>query len=599
MRNSMRLLKAPFLVSLWSLPLLPLAVNAGAHPKGYQRFSQGWTAEVRGKAYHQRAGSEIMPLKWLSALEMDVWGTRLLDILPSLGFLQDDSHLVLNPHRLPIGFAVIDDEETAHLYGDKTWVGVNCMACHTAALNIHGQRFLVEGSGGQVDFIKFHYAVQDAVGETLKSPWMFERFRRRMGDSNSEELRAYLGKFKRDFDKVVAGTYLDAYGRRYSFGPSLIDAQNGGTNFAAGCSANELTDSQLAALVYRPDNCQVLSAPVSIPHIWGTNSFDGTQYHGNVGNITGRNVGSMIQALSNTRIVKRPEGGIQFRSSADLRALHALEVWMKQLKAPTWKELEAKGVLRPIRLESANRGKALYEQNCLGCHAVAPELTPFNEYGVSAWKMTRIPVEEVGTDPQTFSTDSDFTRTLPELFVPAFKQAYGEDSVRPGNKVSGLNFREFFVGAVIRDELKRQNVSPLETLVMFGCRSPENPPLPNNVYKARPLDGIAFTAPFLHNGSVPTLWDLLQAPEDRPRLFYTGCEDFDPRKLGSACTRYSRNSFLYDTRKFGHSNQGHDYGTQLTNHEKLDLLEYIKTIESPAPAPILPQSPCYAAGEIH
>ena len=51
-------------------------------------------------------------------------------------------------------------------------------------------------------------------------------------------------------------------------------------------------------------------------------------------------------------------------------------------------------------------------------------------------------------------------------------------------------------------------------------------------YKARPLDGIWATAPFLHNGSVPSLWELLQPPERRVKTFYVGSRELDPVHVG-------------------------------------------------------------------
>jgi mono/diheme cytochrome c family protein len=99
-------------------------------------------------------------------------------------------------------------------------------------------------------------------------------------------------------------------------------------------------------------------------------------------------------------------------------------------------------------------------------------------------------------------------------------------------------------------------------------------------YVAPPLDGIWLRAPYLHNGSVPTLWHLLR-PAERPQTFYRGYDVIDPVRVGF---RYDvpheegRRFFLYDTRLPGNSNRGHEFGASLPEEEKAALLEYLKTL---------------------
>ena len=96
-------------------------------------------------------------------------------------------------------------------------------------------------------------------------------------------------------------------------------------------------------------------------------------------------------------------------------------------------------------------------------------------------------------------------------------------------------------------------------------------------YKARPLNGIWASAPFLHNGSVPNLWELLQKPEKRVATFNVGSWEIDPVKVGFVSTQEPATS-QFDTTLAGNSNKGHDYGTALTDQEKWQLIEYIKTL---------------------
>jgi hypothetical protein len=115
-------------------------------------------------------------------------------------------------------------------------------------------------------------------------------------------------------------------------------------------------------------------------------------------------------------------------------------------------------------------------------------------------------------------------------------------------------------------------------------------------YKARPLNGIWATAPYLHNGSVPTLYDLLLPVEvavasangteataqARPRKFGVGGREFDPKKVGYAAEQ--PHPFTFQTHDAagksipGNDNAGHLYGTDLTDDERWDLIEYLKTL---------------------
>ena len=112
------------------------------------------------------------------------------------------------------------------------------------------------------------------------------------------------------------------------------------------------------------------------------------------------------------------------------------------------------------------------------------------------------------------------------------------------------------------------------------CMTDTNPVL---AYKGRPLTGIWATPPYLHNGSVPTLYDLLLPPGERPASFYLGSREFDPDKVGYVTAQSADNNFLYRTRdeagRFidGNSNAGHDYGNAtFTEEQRRALVEYMK-----------------------
>ena len=104
----------------------------------------------------------------------------------------------------------------------------------------------------------------------------------------------------------------------------------------------------------------------------------------------------------------------------------------------------------------------------------------------------------------------------------------------------------------------------------------------NNGYVAVLLDGIWVRGPYLHNGSVPSLRDLLNKPEERPKQFYRGYDLLDGKNVGYVSNLPASPQgipfFLLDTTLPGNGNEGHEYGTDLSAAEKDALVEYLKTL---------------------
>jgi hypothetical protein len=109
-------------------------------------------------------------------------------------------------------------------------------------------------------------------------------------------------------------------------------------------------------------------------------------------------------------------------------------------------------------------------------------------------------------------------------------------------------------------------------------------------YQAPPLDGVWATAPYLHNGSVPTLYDMLNS-RSRPRLFtrsyHTGVEDYDSVKIGWKVQALERvpdglspagRRQIYDTTQRGRGNGGHTFGDDLTEAQRFEVIEYLKKL---------------------
>ena len=110
------------------------------------------------------------------------------------------------------------------------------------------------------------------------------------------------------------------------------------------------------------------------------------------------------------------------------------------------------------------------------------------------------------------------------------------------------------------------------------------PPTKRNApaaYELRVLYGIWATAPYLHNGSVPNLWELLKKPQDRVTTFKVGSRKFDPKNVGYATDElpYASGTFTVDPANAnGNGNGGHEYGTDLSKEDRWAIVEYLKTL---------------------
>lgn len=135
------------------------------------------------------------------------------------------------------------------------------------------------------------------------------------------------------------------------------------------------------------------------------------------------------------------------------------------------------------------------------------------------------------------------------------------------------------------------NQAEREKLNGFGRPNEIRGPL---AYKARTLEGIWATPPYLHNGSVPNMYELLSPVAERSKRFWTGSYEFDPVKLGYVTSQSNGNYFLLDTSIIGNSNNGHEFndgkgpgiiGPKLTHDERMALIEYLKVLDQDPPAP--------------
>jgi hypothetical protein len=319
----------------------------------------------------------------------------------------------------------------------------------------------------------------------------------------------------------------------------------------------------------------------------------------------GRNVGEALGVKARLDLVKRsgkarkPER--MYDSSVLIRELHCIETTLWQLRPPLWDER----VLGRIDPEKVAAGRTLFEDNCKHCHgpyryATATERAAGerSRYVVDdpqpspmkpvEWQLVVVPTTEVGTDPTVVDNFLGYT--------------YDAGVLDPGNPflrgIDAGNALNYVTERVIARKYDELELKPDERSVYDGFARPLGV-RPERGYKSRPLHGIWATPPFLHNGSVPTVYDMLLPEEERPRSFSLGNRQYDAVHLGYA-TDPAPDAFRFDTTLPGNANTGHQFrddggvgviGRGFTDGERYAILEYLKVLGNPA------YDPDYATAE--
>ena len=121
-------------------------------------------------------------------------------------------------------------------------------------------------------------------------------------------------------------------------------------------------------------------------------------------------------------------------------------------------------------------------------------------------------------------------------------------------------------------------------------KGPEFPAKEGAGYQAPPLDGLWATAPYFHNGCAPTVYHVLNSkvrPARFTRSYHTAAEDYDPVKLGCKYREVGppdprlparEQRKVYDTTQPGRGNGGHTFGDDLTEEQRMAVIEYLKTL---------------------
>jgi len=597
-------------------------------------IDQNWNATQNSTWNNLSQGSRLLPLAWLLALEQADNRAAFLDAghIAKFRYLDNPGAPVKG---LPLGFAVDrqDDSRLSELTqlrwkrgqsNTEPWVGMNCAACHTNEIRFGGYRMLIRGAPTLADFSNFIRALNAALTAALQEPAKWERFAAKvLGRSqDNAENRAML---RGELAKLIAWQQKieDANAADLEYGFGRLDAFGHIFN-------KVLLRTGAPDQTYNPAN-----APVSYPFLWNIHQQDRVQWNGIVANgplikgidvgALGRNVGEVTGVFADLTLKEFGPAAQGYPTSALLQNLITLESQLARLKAPAWPS-----VLGPIQVARWSEGEALFKDKCQGCHTVLRGDDIKTPIKVS---MTRLAGEHpLGTDPQ-MACNAFFNQgqtgvlgpwgffkqgTSKKFFLVPRSERYGERaSVADlltttvlgsiwnrrkqllGDVEALVNTNPLFEGAGgqgLRSSLRALSGQPAEptpaNAQLQNCLQVEHDLL---AYKGRPLNGIWATPPYLHNGSVPSLYELLLPPEQRPVTFRVGTRAFDPQRVGFVTEASDaalqsaevalENSFVFNTRDAsgqalaGNSNLGHDYGNaHFTEAQRWALVEYMKAV---------------------
>ena len=337
-----------------------------------------------------------------------------------------------------------------------------------------------------------------------------------------------------------------------------------------------IVDRVTATLTGIHENWSAGTAPTKPPFLWNAPHGLWTQWRASAQDPIGRNFGEAMGVYMPVDLSsKSPAEGL-FQSSAAILELQRVENQLERLAPPSWPE----DALGKIDRDKAKVGKALFMENCASCHNAWPyRWTEPNKYGKRFVLVGLVPQTYVGTDKTQFEVLRPFAISgeLSKFLLPEFR---GRQVLPPFDFSTSLSV------AALETALPKLKLTEAQEANLHGYRERPTARSPENVYKAAPRDGVWATAPFLHNGSVPNLYEMLIPAAERTKRFYLG-GDFDPVRVGLDPTATS-GTFLMDTTLLGNSNAGHSFqngprgdgviGPLLTEDERWALVEYLKSI---------------------
>jgi processive rubber oxygenase RoxA-like protein len=550
---------------------------------------------------------------------------------------------------LPVGFARLTgviNPGTGQREPDQ--IGLTCAACHAGSIRYKGVSVRFDGGPAMVNLKKLELATGLSIAYTLNVPGRFKRFAARvLGPDPSEEDRdkleqklSSIGQFLLDqkniYDKTIAS-------KKTYDGTQQADTEEGfGRLDALNRIGNQVfyTDLVTAGLSGFEKNLHAQDAPVSFPPIWTVPWFLWAQYDASIQQPLIRNAGEALGVSAIVNLSPDTPPQAIFGSTIAIENLARIEAMLRGpdpagenpafggLQPPKWPleifQKEPVWKIDPARVE---KGRALYAEICVECHLGPVNDRTFDKLypAQSFWSSERWDAKNKWLDPVQkgaagMGTDSGQANVLflRKVDVPGFlnlqpRQILAECPDLPAVSAE-LPYSialMMVVDVVSRKWMKERPMTEEDQKVLWGSRKncPNNEkeyhqskPQDNAApaedekprYRARPLNGVWATAPYLHNGSVPSLYWMLTPAAQRPNEFCMGLRDFDPQQVGfrveaGEAQKCEDGETRFSTTGRGNSNLGHSFegagehkagviGRMLTEEERYDLIEYLKTL---------------------
>jgi hypothetical protein len=569
------------LTTFRKLILAALACTAGAAPAaGPVYLNQGgaWTPAARADFYTRDQGSRLIPYAWAKALKAPDGAPFLADGLARYGYLANPA----NSNGLPVGFMTGS-------YGGKPFLAMNCSACHTRQIVVGGTEYRVDGGPAIVDFQALLADMDSALGAVLASDSAFAPFATEVLGPGAPPAKVAALKQEAAAWHLREHTLVNRALPPQGWGLGRLDAVSMIFNRLVGMDIGPPPSFLI------PENIAVADAPVRYPFLWNAPKQDRTQWPGfskngdNLFALT-RNLGQVYGVFGIFR-PSRQNNHVDFLAgdSIQWKNLRDIEHLVRKIGPPRW----------PWALDSAlvAQGKSIYERKtqdggCAECHgkrAGAYRFVPPS----STWAT---PLCDVGTDRREYAI---LHRTVKSGVYEGARAPVGQPMGATsdtfsllGVSVIGAIFQQTFgvslfkyggEAAAVTPKKHKQAAEQLLATYKPAAPDPCGGTAGQYKYESRVMEGIWGAAPYLHNGSVPTMADLLKSPRNRPNKFEVG-NRYDPGLVGLARNQ-AAGAQVRDTRgcdqddlDSGESRCGHDFGTDLGDSEKRALLEYLKAI---------------------
>jgi hypothetical protein len=601
-----------------------LGAADGAPPQPLS--SNGLTSLEKATWYHLSQGTEIFPLTFLLALKDLDTDRPFTENLERFGFLPDPKSAT-NPFGLPVGISTAVTRDLR--FAGVRMIGLNCAACHTAQFEKDGKPvFRADGGTNRFDVNAFTSGLARHTRKTIANPEELIGFVRRLLEielqnpneglpavrlltqgegrllkkfSSLKQLegldpfeKALAARLRKLIDKELDSRPLDLSRQlvtraddprlpeakqqlKMDLAPDLKDvlalpphpdnplrllgaatqrletmgmatdllqtlrllrgrlalltrAVPPGNATEAGFGRVDAFGSARNALF--PDHPIELTAPVRFPLLWNIEQVAWYHWDANTLSRQERNIGEAL----GVGVILDPA---TFQSTVQWSNLEELEKLAARLTPPVWPA----AVFGAIDTAKARQGGELFSKHCLACHA-AP---------AAGQKILDklIPLATLQTDP-----------------------------LRVNNIRRPVGTQGFFdaISPILKKTIAAAGGPPAGPGNLWRPSAANQPNLPPG-HPNRPLRAIWASPPYLHNGSVPTLDDLLLPANQRPKSFRITGREYDGAKLGY---RYVLDSSedAFDTTIPGNFKDGHSgpaYGPEFTLEQRQALLEFLKT----------------------